>query len=708
VALLVVGVTACGGGGSTSSTTSTSAGQKSGSLVAPPAFTGAQLAAPDSSNWIDFGGNSFGERYSTLGTLDTTNAKSTSIAWETTLGEPKSQNVAGGLEYGGTYYIQSAQGDVFALNATTGASVWKYTGDGAGGGRGLAMGNGLIYAAEKDCYLVAIDAKTGKQVWRTPQLFKPALGFSFPGPVSYTPLNGGEVLVGTGGSDDGIRGFLVAVNAANGNLLWKRSFVPLHAGDPGYTSWGKPADLAHGGGGVWTEPVVDPATGYVIVATANASPYVNRPAGNDLYTASDVAVDAKTGKIVWGYQEVHHDEWDYDIPQSPTLFDMTYHGKVVHALDQPTKMGLNFVLNRVTGKPIIPTPETAVPQSSTQPGNSKTQPIPKGQAFAPSCAKRSTWTDVGGDGSFKGPDGNPITFGCIFTPLSATHYTVNGYHDVADWLPSTYDEKSKLLYICATENREKGYEAVPVATAKPVPGTSSETEVNGISGGDNAFQKVGDVVAMNPQTNTIAWRTKLPGTDACYAGLASTAGGLVFVGTQGGYFLAYNAMNGKLVWRSPKLDGTVGSSPIVYEAGGHEYVTLIVGGTSEGGSIAVQNDTVYAFALPSGAKTKITQLPTTTAATTTTTTAAKPPVVTGAAAAGAKLFTAAGCSSCHTLAAANATGTVGPDLDSLKPTQTQVDVQVTNGGRGMPAYQGRYSAKQISEIAAYVSKSATG
>src|SRR5581483_11855224 len=171
----------------------------------------------------------------------------------------------------------------------------------------------------------------------------------------------------------------------------------------------------------------------------------------------------------------------------------------------------------------------------------------------------------------------------------------------------------------------------------------------------NAFSKKGAVLAIDPATNKIAWRSELPGGNACYAGLASTAGGLLFVGTQNGYFMAYDAANGKQVWRSPKLDGTVGSSPIVYRAGGREYVTLIVGGTSEGGKIAVQNDTVYAFALPNGTATKMTQLPT--VSTTTTTTATTPPPVTGAAAAGAKLFAAAGCASCHTLAAANAHGT---------------------------------------------------
>jgi alcohol dehydrogenase (cytochrome c) len=692
------------------------------SINPPPAFTAAQLAAPNAKNWIDFGGNSLGQRYSTLGSIRTANAKTLEPAWETSLGEPQGENVGGGLEYDGTYYIQSAQGDVFALDAQTGGFRWKLTGDGAGSGRGLAMGNGLIYAAEKDCYLVAVDAKTGKLAWRSAQLFDPSLGYSFPGPITYTPLNGGEVLVGTGGSDDGVRGYLAAVDASTGKLLWKHSFVPMHKGDPGYSSWGQPADLNHGGGGVWTQPEVDPATGDVIVATANASPYANRPAGDDLYTAADVALNAKTGKMVWAYQEVHHDEWDYDMPQSPTLFDMTYHGKVVHALDQPTKMGLNFVLDRDTGKPVIPAPETPEPQDPASPNTSKTQPIAKGDTFAPLCAKKSDWLATGGN-SLTGPDGNPLAFGCIYTPIVSSHYTVAGNHDVADWLPSTYDRTTKLFYICATLDREKAYEAIPVADANPVPGTSSETEVNGVSGGDNAFDKTGAVVAYDPQTNRIAWKSTVPGGNACYAGLASTAGGLVFAGTQNGHFLAFDAKSGKLLWDSGKLDGAVGSSPIVYRGtDGREYVTLIVGGTSEGGNIAVENDTVYAFALPTGnggpAMTTVPGATTTTAATTTaaTTTAAGTSTgamtttapASGSVAAGAKLFASASCASCHTLKAAGATGTSGPDLDSLKPTAAQVDSQVTHGGEGMPAFSPKYSASQIASIAAYVAKSAGG
>jgi quinohemoprotein ethanol dehydrogenase len=595
-AVLSLSVAAAGNSKTLASSGTQAAGHVA--ISAPPAFTGKQLAAQAGNNWIDFGGNSFGDRYSTLRDITTDNASKLQVAWHIHLGEPKGQNVAGGLAYNGTFYIPSVQGDVFALDGSTGQQLWKYTAASPGGGRGLAMGQGMIFYSEKDCRAIALNATTGALVWRTDALCDPTQAYSFSGPLTYAALNHGEVLVGTAGSDSGIRGSLMALNAKTGKLLWQHYLIPGKKGDPGYSSWGKPADLAHGGAGVWTQPEVDPKTGLIIVATANAAPYANRPAGNDLFTASDVALNAKTGKMVWYYQFVHHDEWDYDVPQNPTLFDFRLHGKLVHALDQPLKMGENFILNRVNGKPLIPAPEIRQPQSPQSPNTSKTQPIPQGDMFAQRCATPEEWLQSGGK-SLIGPDGNPIIFGCIFTPVVSTNYTLSGWHDVADWLPSTFSASTGLMNICATENRGKGYEAIPLADAKPIPGTGSYTEVNGLSAGDNAFGHKGEIFAYDPHTNLIAWNSVLPGGNACYAGLASTAGRVLFAGTGEGKFLAYNAANGNLLWSSGQLDGSIGSSPIVYKGSdGREYVTLIVGGTSEGGNIAVQNDSVYAFALP--------------------------------------------------------------------------------------------------------------
>src|ERR1700755_1955306 len=149
-------------------------------------------------------------------------------------------------------------------------------------------------------------------------------------------------------------------------------------GDANYGSWGDDFDIAHGGAPIWTHPVVDNKLGLVYGGTGNAPPYVNRAPGYDLYTASDVALDINTGKIVWFYQTVHHDEWDDDLATTPILFDEYVKGKKVAALDQAPKVVYNFILDRKTGKPIIPTPEVPQqqePKDNASVGNALTQPI---------------------------------------------------------------------------------------------------------------------------------------------------------------------------------------------------------------------------------------------------------------------------------------------------------------------------------------------
>ena len=175
-----------------------------------------------------------------------------------------------------------------------------------------------------------------------------------------------EVLFGVAGGEIGVRGYLEALNAKTGAQVWKSYTVP-GPGDKNYSTWGDNFDIAHGGAPIWTHPVVDAKLGLVYVGTGNASPYVNRAPGYDLYTASDVAFDINTGAIVWYYQTVHHDEWDDDIATTPILYNFYKNGKLVEALDQATKMGYNFILDRKTGKPVGSIPE--VPQTQSPQDN---------------------------------------------------------------------------------------------------------------------------------------------------------------------------------------------------------------------------------------------------------------------------------------------------------------------------------------------------
>jgi quinohemoprotein ethanol dehydrogenase len=563
-----------------------------------PAFSAKQLGAEAGANWLSPGGNVQNDHYSTLGDINLANVDGLKTAWHVHLGETGRQQMeANGLIYNGTYYVVAGNGDVFAYNASTGSQIWKYNAPNNINSslvRGIALGDGKIYYGEADDYMVAIDASTGQLAWKSPQIADPKAGYSLNSAATYF---NGLVYEGVSGSESGIRGFLQAFNAKTGKLAWRHYFIPGPK-DPAFKTWGKNPDWQHGGAGVWTHPVVDPVKGIIYVGTANAAPYHQRPAGKDLYSSSEVAMNAKTGKMIWYYQFVHHDDTDFDVANTATLYDYTYRGKTYHALDQPTKMGFNFILDRYTGKPLIPTPEVPQPQDPSRPDLSKTQPVPFGQPFTSPCATPQEWIKAGGTPTLLGPDGKPLIFGCNFSPILTSNYTVPGWHDDADWPANAFNKARGLFYICSTNNRGDAYEAVPVADFKPVPGSGSYTGNVSLLAGDWAAGKDGTVTAYDPRTNNIVWRATMPDNNGCYSGLTTTAGNLVFVGTFDGHLLAYNAATGVLVWQSPQLDATVAAAPSVYRGSdGKEYVTVLVGGYTISGK-AKLGDSVYAFALP--------------------------------------------------------------------------------------------------------------
>ncbi len=606
------------GAGAITISQATGSSSKTTVIAPPPAFTGDQLDAYPNGDWIDFGGNDQATRYSQLDAINTSNVSSLHTVWHlnlTGLGGNCTggcSQSAGGIEYKGILYFPSDNDNVYAIDAATGNVLWQYTANlvpgtyvDDGGGvttRGLAIGDGMVYLSRLDDIDVALNATTGAVVWQT-TLDSYTNGAFQTGAPTYIAAKTPEVVVGMAGGEIGVRGYAEALDAKTGKPLWKTYMVP-GPGEPNYSTWGTDFDIAHGGAPIWTHPVVDPKLGLVYVATGNASPYVNRAPGNDLYTASDVALDYNTGKIVWYYQTVHHDEWDDDIATTPTLINEYVKGKLVNAIDQPTKMGYNFVLDRKTGKPLIPTPEvpqTQNPTDNATVGNALTQPIPAGTPFSQQCATAGEWVANGGNPNLLGSDGQPIVFGCVYTPLSSTNFTAPGFHDVADWPPSSYDPKTALMYVCSTNNRMDLYKATPLANANPVV-SRSYTEVSGSLAGDWVVGKWGVVSAINPVNNKIRWQLNLPDGNGCYSGVttagSSGKGSVLFVGEVSGHLLAVNAKTGAVLWTSPQLDAAGTSPAIVYTVNGNEYVTFIAGGTSAS-SLSKKGADIYTFALPS-------------------------------------------------------------------------------------------------------------
>src|SRR6185437_2235701 len=302
---------------------------------APP-FTAADLARPRDDGWLTNGGTLSNQRYSPLQQIDRQNVGRLKALWHINLGsglELRHNNQAQPLVYDGVIYIVSGQDDVFAISVDSGKVLWEYRSGLKEGdafvccqwvSRGLALGDGKVFLGRVDAVLLALDQRTGKVLWET-RTGDPKRGYSLTAAPLYYD---GKVIIGTAGGDLGIRGWLKAFNASTGKQVWRFNTIPGPR-ELGHDSW--PAGNGAwkwGGAPVWSTPAVDPQLGLLYFGTGNPGPSLGggvRP-GNNLFTASIVAVDVATGKYRWHFQEVHHDLWDYDAPNPIILFEAEFGG----------------------------------------------------------------------------------------------------------------------------------------------------------------------------------------------------------------------------------------------------------------------------------------------------------------------------------------------------------------------------------------------
>jgi PQQ-dependent dehydrogenase (methanol/ethanol family) len=361
-------------------------------IGASPAFSARQLTAHPTTDWITNGGNVFNQRYSPLTLLNRDNIKDLKALWRTGMGTGANPNNSGQaqiLHHQGTLFVINGANDVFALDVDSGAILWTYRGnpDPRAGvpmgrsSRGVTMGEGKIFVGLNDARLVALDQRTGEVVWSV-EAERWQDGFS----ITSAPLYyDGMVITGFSGAEIGVRGRVKAYDADDGKLLWTFYTIP-GPGEIGHDSWPQDNEVwMHGGGTVWNTPAVDPELGLIYFSTGNPGPDFNGAvrAGDNLFTASVVAVEARTGKYRWHFQEVHHDIWDYDAPNPVVLFDASIDGRMRKGLAQVGKTGWAYILDRETGKPLIGIDERPVPQEPRQ-ATAATQPYPKGDAKASS------------------------------------------------------------------------------------------------------------------------------------------------------------------------------------------------------------------------------------------------------------------------------------------------------------------------------------
>ena len=303
------------------------------------------------------------------------------------------------VAYKGVVYVPNSLNMIQAIDGTTGKTLWTYVpqNDSLAGAplvgtvRGISVADGKVFEGQTDGDVVAVDQTTGHVIWQK-KVGDPIDGISFSSaPVYYNGL----IIEGATGGDNGGRSFAVALDAKTGDEVW-RWYVSPGPGELGFGSW-TGQEWQTGGGAIWIYPSIDTQSGLLYLVTGNPVPWVSRGPGANYWTDSVVALNVSNGQFAWGYQTVHHDIWDYDVTNPPVLFDLSYNGVPTPAMGVASKTGWVYLLNRLTGKPILGVPEKKVPQlkgaAATYENLSKTQPYPVGQPFTRQCNTRKDWPE---------------------------------------------------------------------------------------------------------------------------------------------------------------------------------------------------------------------------------------------------------------------------------------------------------------------------
>jgi len=661
----------------------TSSGSNVRAITPSPAWTADQLSAPSGNNWLEYYGDLSGSRYSSLNQITASNVSGLKEVWHMSLGTctaalisgqpviPGAPNGAkdnptncGSMESnpvavdGVLYTTNSPLGQVFAIDASNGNIIWTYTPSYAGetlpngtqftpgnGGRrpGVAVGEGLVFNGLPDGRVVALNQQTGAVVWES------SVGsHKVNAKVSSAPIYvNGMVLVGDGSGDGGgASPSLTAFRAANGGRIWTWSPIPS-PGQKGFETWQSNCangngSVNYGGGSFWQSPIVDTKNNLLVVGTGNPEPWNTRCPGQNLYTDSIVGLDLAHGTMKWYFQTAHHDLWDSDLPNNGVMFTGTFKqatkvkvkvkGKTVTktvvksvkapAVSYVNKYGMTFVLNRLTGKPLLPVKETKVPTSSAPGVNSwPTQPIPaaKNVLFNPvnkdniPCTTPDATTATGVPyASQTAPDGKPFKIGCAYDPYDTTQYVVTPF-EMMDWPASSYSPETHSMITCGVTGRASAFEQIPAASQVPTLYGGLGAARLGVGDGSTPNSNSGNFTSLDVQTGQYTFHQHWPAI--CYSGSVNTAGGITFVGHWGsgngadgkGWLEAVNTKTGQSLWNSPTFPYPVGAAPITYTVNGKQYVTVEVGGASHNDTSRPfglldprrsRGDLVYTFALP--------------------------------------------------------------------------------------------------------------
>lgn len=491
-------------------------------------------ASKEPGNWLTYSGNYNSQRFSNLAQITTANVAQLKTAWVyqfKQFGRQESSPIVAD----GVMYLTESPTILTALDAATGRQLWtwkkkmglpKTIGFGQSN-RGVAILDDTVYVGTLDCYLVALDAKSGAVRWET-QVADNAKGYS----VTAAPLAiDGKIIVGISGGEVGIRAFLDAYDAKTGKQAWRCYTIPA-PGEPGNETWSGDS-WKTGAGPTWVTGSYDPSLNLLYWGTGNPGPDWNGDvrAGDNLYTCSLLAIDATTGKMKWHFQFTPHDTHDWDSNQTSILFDATINGRQRKLVATANRNAFYYVLDRETGEFILGTPYAK--QTWAKGLDAKGRPIVL-------------------------PNTDPSEEGTLIWP---------SLQGATNWQSPAYSPLTKLFYVSVREMGAYYFKG----DAKFREGTAFTAGGERALDGDKAY---GVVRALDATTGNMKWEFRLQ--SPLWAGVMATAGGLVFGGSGEGNFYALDAATGKPLWDF-QTGGYITANPISFLVNGKQHIAISAG-----------------------------------------------------------------------------------------------------------------------------------